>query len=189
VAPEAVFSRLAQLASTKSTADIALLQQAKTAMGTQAWSQVGNAIISRLGRDAQGNFSADRFIGPNGYPSLSPAAKSILFTPQQKSSLDDLTTVSNQVSAKLSKFQNTSKTAPTLEAASLLGGLAHPVGTIATLAGARAAATLLARPAVSRAAANLGRVQLMGATPNAIIARRAALAAAIRAELSTTAGQ
>ncbi len=189
VAPEAVFSRLTQLAGTKSSADLALLQQAKSAMGPQAWGQVGNAIVSRLGRDAQGNFSPDRFIGPNGYASLSPSAKSILFTPQQRSSLDDLNTVSNLVNNKITKFSNPSGTAHTLEAAGLLGGLAHPVGTIATLAGARLAATVLARPAVSRAAANLGRVQLMGASTGAIMARRAALTAAIRAEFPATAGQ
>ncbi len=189
VAPEAVFSRLATAAGTGSAADLALLQQAKSAMGPQAWGQVGGGIISRLGRDPQGNFSPDRFIGPSGYAGISPSAKSILFTPQQKSALDDLSTVSNQVSAKLSKYENTSRTAPTLEAASLLGGLAHPVGTIATLAGARLAASALARPAVSRAATNLGRVQLMGASTGAIMARRAALAAAIRAEFPATAGQ
>jgi hypothetical protein len=188
-APEAVFSSLLQMAGTKSPANINLLQQAKSAMGPQAWQQVGSGIISRLGRDAQGNFSPDRFIGPNGYAGLSEPAKSILFTPQQKSALDDINTVSNQVSAKLSKFENTSGTAPTLEAASLLGGLAHPVGTIASLAGARLAAAALARPAVSRAAANLGRVQLMGVSTGAIMARRAALAAAIRAEFPATAGQ
>ena len=189
VAPEAVFSRLTTAAGAGSAADLALLQQAKSAMGPQAWQQVGNGIISRLGRDPQGNFSSDRFIGPSGYNGISGPAKTILFTPQQKSALDDLSTVSNQVSAKLSKYENTSRTAPTLEAASLLGGLAHPVGTIATLAGARLAASALARPAVSRAAANLGRVQLMGASTGAIMARRAALAAAIRAEFPATAGQ
>jgi hypothetical protein len=189
VAPEAVFSRLATAAGTGSAADLALLQQAKSAMGPQAWQQVGSGIISRLGRDPQGNFSPDRFIGPNGYAGISEPAKSILFTPQQKSALDDINTVSNQVSAKLSKYENTSKTAPTLEAASLLGGLAHPVGTVATLAGARLAATALARPAVSRAAANLGRAQLMGGSTGAIMARRAALAATIRAEFPATAGQ
>lgn len=184
VAPEQVFGRLTQMAGTTGTANIAGLQQAKSAMGSQAWSQVGNAIISRLGRDAQGNFSADRFIGPSGYPSLSPQAKAILFTPQQRSGLDDLSTVSNLVNTKLSKFDNTSRTAHTIEAAGLLtAGWHAPVPTVLGLAGTRGVAMALARPAVSRAAANLGRAQLLGRDAATVMARRTALAGAIRAEL------
>jgi Transglycosylase SLT domain len=186
--PEAVFGKLVQLAGTKSRADISLLQQAKQAMGPQAWQQVGNAIISRLGRDPQGNFSADRFIGPNGYAGLSPAAKSVLFTPQQRAQLDDLNSVSNQVNEKISKFTNSSKTADVSKAAELLGGLwIHPTGTIATIAGTRGAAYLLSRPAVAQAAVRLGRAQLAGSISRTTLAHNA-LVSAIRAQ-PPTAGQ
>ena len=186
--PEAVFGRLVQLASTRSTADISLLQQAKQAMGPQAWQQVGNAIISRLGRDPQGNFSPDRYIGINGYAGLSPSAKSVLFTPQQKAALDDLNAVSNQVNEKISKFTNTSKTADVGKAAELLGGLwIHPTGTIAAIAGTRGAAYLLARPAVAQAAVRLGRAQLAGSAARTALARTA-LMNTIQAQLPT-AGQ
>jgi hypothetical protein len=185
VAPEQVFARLTQMAGNTGAANIAGLQQAKTAMGPQAWSQVANAIVSRLGRDPQGAFSADRFIGPSGYPSLSPAAKSVVFTPQQKAQLDDLSTVSNLVSAKLSKFDNTSKTAHSIEAAALLGGLfTHPVGTIAGLAGTRGVAMALVRPAVAQAAVRLGRAQLAGSVSRVTLAHKA-LASAIGSQLPT----
>lgn len=182
--PEAVFSKLVNMAGNGASGNIGLLQQAKTAMGPQAWQEVGNAVVSRLGRDAQGNFSPDRFIGPNGYNGLSGPAKQTLFSPQQKSALDDITTVSNQVSAKLSKFENTSRTGHVVEAGGVLQGMmTSPVHTLMGLAGGRAVASALARPAVSRAAANLGRLQLMGGSTSAIMARRNALATAIRAEL------
>lgn len=189
-APEAVFGRLSQLAGTKSTADIALLRQAKQAMGPQAWQQVGNATISRLGRDAQGNFSPDRFIGPNGYAGLSDQAKGVLFTPQQRSALDDLNTVSNRVNEKISKFANTSRTAHVSQAAELLGGLwLHPVGTVVGIAGTRTAAHLLAMPAVAQAAVRLGRAQLAGSVSRATLAHNALASAIVANQLPTTGQQ
>jgi len=185
-----VFSNLTQMAGSKASADINGLQLAKQAMGPQAWQQVGNGIISRLGRDPQGNFSPDRFIGPNGYNGLSDAAKSILFTPPQRAALDDLNLVSNQVNEKITKFSNTSKTAHVSKAAELLtgGGLfIHPVATVAGIAGTRGAAYLLSRPAVAQAAVRLGRAQLAGSAARATLAHNA-LASTINAQ-QPTAGQ
>ena len=154
-APEAVFARLVTMASNKSTADVARLMQARKAIGPEAWDEMAAAVIARLGRDPQGNFSLDRFLGPNGYNGLSPAGKQVLFRSTGKESLgkslDDIARISEQINAKLKEFANPSGTAKALTAvAGVIGIVHHPILTLATYLGSNRLAQLLAEPAAAR---------------------------------------
>lgn len=145
-------------------------------MGPTAQGQARDAMISRLGRDAEGNFSATRFIGPSGYSGISDAAKNVIFPPAHKAALDDLATVSSHFSGKVAKFANTSRTAPVIEAAgipaAMVGAFFHPAALpeAATIAGAAyGAARYLSSPANVQKLTRFGRAQLAGATGRAAL--------------------
>lgn len=158
-APEAVFSRLVSYAGSKSSADIGRLMSARKAMGQEAWSEVASAVVSKLGRDPQGNFSADRFF--TAYGNLAPAAKSALFKTGKENvgrSLDDINTVVKGIREKVTRFGNPSGTAQNLIGASMAGMVftdpTHILKALAGLVGGNAMATALAKPAQAKAIAN-----------------------------------
>jgi hypothetical protein len=165
---EQVFARLLAKAGSKSTADVTVLEKAREAMGPEAWGAFTSGVISKMGRDVQGEFSPDTFV--SAYSSLSPKARE-MFSPEQKSALDDMLKVSALVKDKISKFANVSKEAHTHAATAMLsafvGGIAAgnfqvPAGILGSLAGGRLAANFLARPAIVRAANDVGRAQVEG---------------------------
>jgi hypothetical protein len=175
-APEQVFSKLANYAGSKSTADIKRLALARQAMGPDAWRDVGSALINRMGTDNQGGFSADRFV--TAFGNLSAGAKNLLFEPAQRAALNDLATVSAHVQNRITRFSNPSGTARGLAGYGLGAAIADPISVIGGALGTRLTATLLARPAVARAAANVQRAQLRG-DPRLLRAAQAQLAALI----------
>lgn len=149
---EAVFGKLARMASDTTSGNLDLLQRAKDTMGPKAWKGVGDAVISGLGRDPLGNVSAAKFV--SDYQKLSAGAKNILFTPEQRSRLDDVLAVSNLVKTKVDRYANTSNTAHNLRAgeliAAVIGGAINPHLAAPAIGGAvagRGVAEYLSRPA------------------------------------------
>jgi hypothetical protein len=177
-APEAVFSRLQNYAGSKSSADIRRLQLAKSAMGPEAWNEVGQAMINRMGMAPDGKFSADRFV--TAFGNLAPAARNQLFEGQQLAALNDLFTVSKHIQDRITRFGNPSGTGRTIFGGGLIAALLHePISTIGTVAGTRFAAHLLSQPAVARATADVARATSRGdpAAERAALDRLAAIVA------------
>lgn len=157
-APEAVYSKLVSYAGSKSSADISRLMLARKAMGEDAWNEVASATVARLGRDAQGNFTPDRF--STAYGSLSPQGKSALFGGKSDlaKSLDDINTVVTAIKDKIGKFANTSGTTQTSFGAGMIGGaVMDPVSLIASIVGGKAVAEMLSKPATAKATADFAK--------------------------------
>ncbi len=157
---EQVFDRLAAMASSSSRADIGRLVQARKAIGPDGWNDVASAVVGRLGRDAQGEFSPSRFV--TDYGKLDDTGKALLFRSGGKTdlaqSLDDIATISARWKDNYRKFGNPSGTAQNLSFAALGAGLlAEPVTTISTVVGSRAMASVLSRPATAASAAKFAR--------------------------------
>lgn len=159
MAPEGVLDRLAQMASTKSSADITRLSQARKAIGPAAWDEVASAVISRIGRAPNGEFSPDRFV--TAFGKLSDGGKQAIFGSTGRGdlvqSLDDIATISKRAQ-QIARFGNPSGTGRT---ASLLTGAgaawAAPVTTLATIFSGNIMARALARPITARATAAWSR--------------------------------
>jgi hypothetical protein len=122
---------------------------ARKTIGHEAWDEVASAVIGRMGRDASGNFSPDRFV--TAYGALSPQSRQILFgstwrsreplavpprtraqdptmaqypalegkSPTLKDSLDKIQQVSEAYHKRITEFENKSKSG-----GAVLGGLA-----------------------------------------------------------------
>lgn len=153
VHPEAVFDRIAQMASNKGNAN--LLAKARQVMGSD-WSEVAGTVVKRMGLDKSGQFSPARFV--SDYGNMSPQGKAILFNQPGGSgalrqALDDISTVSQRLK-DMGKFGNPSGTAQNVAGIAEIAGLIKdPLGTIAGIVGGRAIASALARPATAASTA------------------------------------
>lgn len=155
-APEAVFSKLERYASSKSSADINRLRLAKQAMGKDAWDEVGSAMINRMGMAPDGTFSPDRFV--TAFGNMSSAAKSQLFSGQQRAALEDLFSVSTFARDRISRFSNPSGTSRGMFGGGAVFGLmSEPMSVITGAVGTRLVASALSKPAVVRAATQVAR--------------------------------
>lgn len=155
-APEAVFSRIAAYAGSKSSADIGKLRLAKGLMGPKAWDEIGSAYLNRLGSGPDGEFSAARFV--IGFGNISPAPRKELFKTEHLSALNDLYTVSKHIRDRIDRFSNPSGTSRSLFTGGAIGGaLIDPISLVSSMVGGRIAAEALSRPAVVKAAATVGR--------------------------------
>jgi hypothetical protein len=162
VPAEKVFDALAARAGSTARADIEALAKARKSMAPDEWNEVASGVVGRLGRDAEGNFSPDRFV--TAWGKMSAAGKSILFKSGGRSDLaqhlDDIATVSSRFK-ELQKYANPSGTGQQVGFTAAGAGLiAEPVTTIATVIGANALARVLAAPASAASAASLSRAQL-----------------------------
>jgi hypothetical protein len=158
---ETVFGRLEAMAGSTSRADVSKLAQARKAMGSEDWNEVTSTVVTRLGRDPEGNFSPQRFV--TAYGKLSDAGKQILFRSSDKSDLaqhlDDIAKVSSRFK-ELQKFANPSGTARAGIGAFIgTGAFTEPLSTISSVLGGRAVATALARPASAASIAKLAKSQ------------------------------
>lgn len=158
---EMVLSRIEAMAGSSSRADISKLMQARKAIGADDWNEIASTVVTRLGRDAEGNFTPQRFI--TAYGKLSPAGKSILFRSGGKadlaSHLDDIAKVSSRFK-ELQKFANPSGTARAgLGGAIGASSMVDPLTTLGTVLGGRVLATVLSRPASAASAAKLAKAQ------------------------------
>ena len=143
---EKVFDRIASMAGSTSRADQAGLMRVRGAVGKEGWDEIASAVISRIGRDADGNFTPDRFI--TGFGKLSPAGKNALFggNKELESSLDDIVAVSRRFK-QMNQYANPSGTAQ--NALFGIGGaglVLDPVSTVTTLTGGTALSKVLASP-------------------------------------------
>lgn len=146
--PEAAFSRIEAMAGSTSRADLRSLAQARAALGDQGWNEVASALIAKIGRDADGQFSPLRFI--TAWGKLSDQGKRILFRTTGRddlaNALDDIVTVSRRFRLT-DQFANPSGTGQTLIGGSFLAGaFADPLTSAGTLLGSRVLANLLAKP-------------------------------------------
>lgn len=169
VAPERVFERLVAMAQSKG-GDIQRLQQARQAMGPQAWNEVSSAAVARLGRGADDQFSPARFL--TAYGKLSDSGKQLLFSSTGQAgqtglrqSLDDIATVSRRYEQTMSKYANPSGTGRALVSAAGIGGMVtSPLETLALAAGGYSLASILSKPASAQVAARWTQAYLMAAT-------------------------
>lgn len=160
---EAVLDRIVGAASSRGRADIRLLSQARKAIGKQGWDEIAGTTLTRLGRDAEGNFSAQRFI--TDYGKLSPEGKALLFGStgrrEVQQALDDLVKVSSKF-RDLQKFANPSGTGQAGFGGVIgFGAAIDPITTLTSVVGGRAIATLLARPATAKGAAQWAKAYEM----------------------------
>lgn len=156
---EAVLSRIESMAGSTSRADISKLAQARKAVGSGDWNELASTIVSRLGRDVEGQFSPQRFV--TAYGKLSDAGKSVLFRSGGKGELanhlDDIAKVSSRFK-ELQKFANPSGTARAGFGGLIgAGAFAEPVTTLTTVLGGRAVAMALAKPASAASIAKWSR--------------------------------
>jgi hypothetical protein len=178
---EKVFDALAAKASGTGRADIEALSNARKVMDPADWNEFASGVVGRLGRDAEGNFSPDRFT--TAYGKLTDAGKSLLFRSGGRGDLaqhlDDIAIVSSRFK-DLQKYANPSGTAQNVGFGAAGAGLiAEPMTTIATVIGANALARVLAQPATAASAAKLARTQLKLVT-NPSVANVAAYTVASR---------
>lgn len=152
---EAIFGRIEGMAGSTARADIKSLAQVRAAVGKEGWDEVGSALISRIGRDAEGNFSPEKFL--TGWGKISAAGKKILFettgNKQHAKALDDIATVSSRFK-QLRQFANPSGTGQTIIGAGLgasgvsamFGSITAPLTAAVTILGARILSNILAKP-------------------------------------------
>ncbi|AWI90282.1 hypothetical protein C0214_19685 [Methylobacterium sp. DM1] len=152
---ERVFDRLKAAASSSSRADVELLTKARRAIGGEDWNDLAGSVAASLGRDAEGQFSPQRFL--TDYGKLSGAGKAVLFKTTGQGdlarALDDIATVSSRFK-DLQKFANPSGTAQNLAGGGLVAGaLSEPVTTLAAIVGGNVVSRVLAAPASASSAA------------------------------------
>jgi hypothetical protein len=141
-----------------------------------AWENVASTVISRLGKNSQGEFSPALFI--RDYGELSPAGKRLLFQGVGKGdligALDDIATVSDKY-VKAGKLGNPSGSAGhaaligaiSAGAAALMSGnVATPIGIAAAVLGSNVTSRLLGSPATAASVARWSRaVDNLAQTP------------------------
>lgn len=184
--PEAVAARLVAMAGTKSSADLSRLSIARRAMGAEAWNEVASSVVSKMGRDPQGEFSIQRFL--TAYGNLSDAGRNTLFRSTGKDNharaLDDLNFVSKNLNDKIEQFRNPSGTGRSVVATgTVMGILHHPIKTLSTIIGGDRLATVLAEPASARALADWSK-----AYRDAIVAPHAGSSKAVKDAADKLAG-
>lgn len=153
---EGLFSKIQSMAGSTSTADLANLARARKAVSPDAWNEVSSAVISKMGRDPDGNFSPDRFI--TAYGKLSKNGKNMLFKGANNndlaSSLDDIAAVSRRFK-QLNQYANPSGTGQAVIGGSYLPMIwTAPTTLLSSVASARVMSSLLAKPVSAKALAN-----------------------------------
>jgi hypothetical protein len=158
---ESVMDRLMAMAGSSSRADISKLMQARKVIGADDWNEIASTVISRLGRDVEGDFSPQRFV--TAYNKLSPAGRNILFRSGGKTDLagylDDIAKVSSRFK-ELQKFANPSGTARAGFGGIIgTGTLIAPLAVVKALVGGRVLASILSKPATAASVVKLAKAQ------------------------------
>lgn len=192
---EKVFDRISAMAGSTARADQAGLLKVKAAVGKEGWDEIASAVISKIGRDPDGNFTPDRFI--TGYGKLSEAGKTALFGGNKElaSSLDDIVSVSRRFK-QLNQYANPSGTAQNaMFGAGGVGLALDPVTTISTVAGSAVLSKALASPVSAKKLAAWAKAyEKAAANPTAVNTnmlgvRAKVLALAMAADEPALAGQ
>jgi len=153
---EGAFAKIVATAGSTSRADVSLLRRVRGAVDRETWNEIGSAVVSRLGRDAEGQFSPARFV--TAWGKLTSEGKRVLFRSTGRGdvagALDDIAIVSSRFK-RLDQFANPSGTGQTIfGGATLLGGFVDPLTAATSILGARVVSSLLARPSTVKGVAN-----------------------------------
>lgn len=152
---EAAFDRIAAAAGSTSRGDINLLDQARKAMQPTEWNEISSAVLARIGRDAEGSFSPDRFV--TGWGKLSDAGKGLLFSGEHRAALNDIAKVSSRFK-QLNQYANPSGTGQTVAGIAGLGGAwIEPTSLIGSVVTGRVLSGLLAKPSTAKATADFAK--------------------------------
>jgi muramidase (phage lysozyme) len=156
---EAIFEKIAAKAGSNARADLKLLGRLRATVGAENWDEIAAGVIAKLGRDADGQFSPDRFL--TGYGKLSEGGKNLLFRSKNHAThaeaLDDIATISRRFK-QLNQYANPSGTGQTIWGGAMGAGLiADPVTAITTITSGAVVANILSKPASARAAAAWSR--------------------------------
>lgn len=154
---EQVFDRLLSMASDKGGANIQRLAQARSVMKPEEWQEVGSALISRMGRDPQGEFSPQRFV--TAWGNLSDRGRTLLVSDKaHRAALEDLATLSGRAVEGMRRFGNPSGTAQNVGFAGLgAGAITNPMIAVGTVLGGRMTASALAQPATASSMAKMAK--------------------------------
>ena len=145
---EGLFSSIQAMAGSNSRANVQSLMRVRKAVSPETWNEISSAVISKMGRDPDGNFTPDRFI--TAYGKLSENGKALLFkgngNKELASSLDDIATVSRRFK-QLNQFANPSGTGQTIIGGSYIPALwVEPTTLISSVATSRALSSMMAKP-------------------------------------------
>lgn len=172
---EAIVSTLESMAGSTSRADISNLVKARRSVSPETWDEFSSAVLARLGRDAEGNFSPDRFV--TAYGKLSNQGKAVLFRGQGKgdlaSSLDDIATISSRFKS-LNEFANPSGSAMHVIGPGMIAGMyAEPMTALGTMVSTATLARALSKPVTARKIANWTKAYERAARSGTPAARKA----------------
>lgn len=159
VSDEQIFNRLFNAAKDGGSANNKLVQRALTVMEPEHLKAFQAGILAKMGRDAQGNFSPDRWLGGKGINVLSDRAKAMIFKDEPKllQAMNDITSVSERFK-NLNKFGNPSGTSQGIFGGlSITAGIAHPIKTLAAIAGANGFTRIMSKPATAQGFADWAR--------------------------------
>lgn len=145
---EGLFSSIQAMAGSNSRANVQSLMRVRKAVSPETWNEISSAVISKMGRDPDGNFTPDRFI--TAYGKLSENGKTLLFkgngNKELASSLDDIATVSRRFK-QLNQYANPSGTGQTIIGGSYIPALwVEPTTLISSVATSRALSSIMAKP-------------------------------------------
>lgn len=145
---EGLFSSIQAMAGTNARANLQSLMRVRRAVSPETWNEISSAVISNMGRAADGTFSPDRFL--TSYGKLSDNGKALLFrgngNKELASALDDIATVSTRFK-QLNQFSNPSGTGQAIIGGSYLPALyMEPTTLVASIATGRGLANVLAKP-------------------------------------------
>lgn len=159
VSDEQIFNRLFNASKDGGSANNKLVQRAITVMEPEQLKAFQAGILSKLGRDAQGNFSPDRWLGAKGINAISPRAKAMIFKDEPKlvQALEDATTLSERFK-NLNKFGNPSGTSQGIFGGLTITSMIHsPIKTLAAIAGANGFTRIMSKPATAQGFADWAR--------------------------------
>jgi hypothetical protein len=149
---EAIFDKIASMASSTSRADVSSLIKVKNAVSDDTWGEISSAVIARIGRDREGNLTPDRFIAE--YGKLSKAGQATLFNTETRQALEDIARVSSRFK-QLNQYANPSGTGQTVLGGALgTGAVLSPLTAIKVAVPGYITAKILARPATAKTAAD-----------------------------------
>ncbi|MDM9643883.1 hypothetical protein [Rhizobium sp. S163] len=150
---ERIFDKITAMANSNSRGDRVAMARVRGAVSDETWNDLASGVIAKLGRDADGNFSPDRFV--TGWGRLSQEGKTQLFGGKKELStaLDDIATVSRQFKT-LNQYANPSGTGQSVIGASYLSGaLLDPTTVVGSVVGARVLSSIMSKPTSARALA------------------------------------
>jgi len=141
---EGIFAKIQAMAGSTSRADMQNLMRVKGSVGKDTWDELASATLARMGRDPDGKFSPDRFL--TAYGKMSENGKKAMFGGNHAQAIDDIAAVSRRFK-QMNQYANPSGTAQNVIGPAIgFGAISEPVTMISSVAGARVASSILAKP-------------------------------------------